>query len=939
MGPSGHRLSDRLWPAALALSAGCLASSAARCDAVTDVIPFGVCEPAPDYVLNPLPEAWRESSGLLAAVERAAAGSDEPVATRTRLLARLHHSICCYPGDLPPAEYDAIMARTRFLPPTAMANFGPRFLGDTRVWLGPGGIGDSGTSRGAQLTYSFPDDGALWGLTCSGIPTTGPNALNTQLINSFGSTQSNRVDRGREFIRSALGSWRRYANITFNEVADDNTAMTTSTTRVATRGDIRIGGIALGTTGMPLAYNALPGVAITSCSGGDMLINLSYFTPAFLTQTADNFRYFRNTMAHEFGHGLGYLHTVPCNRSKLMEPEISNQINLLTPDEIRAAIRNYGDRNGNNHTPAFAKNLGNLTTPTLRSVIEKDVGINGTAVLIPGVPPTVLSEDDYYRFTLDSAQTVTISVTLTGISPSDSAVQPPPVCSTSVVTPTPWCQGAQQGSGCDGTLAVVDAKRAGQLDLQLLQSNGSTLVAQSTTVTPGMNESITQSLAAGTYVVRVWDAGGAPLTNQVTQTYDLTVRLGTTMAPPVALAGTNSKRVRAGDVSTFIGSHNSYATEAATTISAHAWDLDGNGSFEIANQSQPEQVYLSNGTFPVTLRVTDSNGLTGSDTIQVVVSGATTTITSVSPASISQGATVPLTINGTNFRGVVSPAQVVVSGTGVSITGTPIINPLGTRITGLSAVVGGTAAVGARNITITNSDGQGSVGTGEDVLNIDSTTGAGACCGVDGSCVISADAPSCGGTFQGGGTVCVPNTCPLPTGACCAGDGSCTVQTSVACTTSGAVWQTAGSVCTPNPCPQPSVPCCSPIGVCSLVSAASCASTGGTVGMGTVCTPNPCTPTLGACCRGSTCFVSAAVQCFGPNTRFAGLGLACNTGGSATTPCCLGDYSQDGFATTADIFEYLNAWFASDLLADVNGDGSATAADIFDFLNAWFGGC
>lgn len=900
---------------------------------------MGVCEPAPAYVQTPLPENWQQSSGLLAAVERAASASDQPVATRTRLLAKLHHSICCYPGDLSPAEYDAIMARTKFLPPTAMANFGPRFQGDTRVWLGPGGIGDAGTSRGAQLTYSFPDDGTQWGLTCSGIPTVGPNALNTQLITSFGGGQPDRVDRGREFIRSALGAWRRYANITFSEVADDNTAMTTSTTRVATRGDIRVGGIALGTLGMPLAYNALPGMGITSCTGGDTLINLSYFTPGFLTQTADNFRYFRNTMAHEFGHGLGYLHSVPCNRSKLMEPEISTLINSLSSDEIRAAIRNYGDRNGDNHTPAFAKNLGNLTTPTLRSAIEKDVGINGTAVIIPGVPPTVLSEDDYYRFTLDSAQTVTISITLTGNSPSDSAVQPAPACSTSVVSPTPWCQGSQQGSGCDGTLAVIDAKRAGQLDLQLLQSNGTTLVAQSTSPTLGVNESITQSLAAGTYVIRVWDAGGAPLSNQITQTYDLTVRLGTTKAPPVALAGTNVKRVRAGEFATFIGNHNSFATEPATTITTYAWDLDGNNTFEIASQPQPELVYLSNGTFPVTLRVTDSNGLTATDTIQVVVTGATTTITSVSPAAISQGATVPITINGTNFRGVVSPSQVVVSGTGVSIIGTPIINPLGTRITGLSAVVGGTAAIGPRSITITNSDGQGSSGVGVDVLTIDATIGAGACCGSDGSCAVTQDAASCAGTFQGGGTVCTPNPCPVPTGACCAGNGSCFVQTNNDCTTSGGVWQTPGSVCSPNPCPQPSVPCCSPTGVCSLVSAATCASSGGTVAMGTVCTPNPCTPTMGACCRGSTCVVIAPVQCFGPNTRFAGLGLACNTGGSMTTPCCLADYSQDGSATAADIFEFLNGWFASDPSADINGAGGTTAADIFDFLNAWFSGC
>ncbi len=920
-----------------------LGSTAQAGDALSWLPP---CEPAPAYYFAPLPESWRRSSGLLDAVERAANRSVHPANTRVRLLAQIRGSICCYPGDLPPQEYDAIMARTKFLPPTAMLNVGPRFQGDTRVWLGAGTIGDAGTSRGAQLTISFPDDGTQWGLTCSGIPNVGPNALNTQLITTFGGSQPTRVDRGREFIRSSLAAWRRYANLTFTEVADDNTPMTTSTTRVATRGDMRIGGLALGTSGMPLAYNALPGLGVSSCSGGDALINLSYFTPGFLAQTNNNFQYFRNTMAHEFGHGLGYLHSVPCNRTKLMEPEITGQFALLMPDEIRAAIRNYGDRNGDNHTPAFARNLGNLTTPVLRSAIEKDVGINGTAVLIPGSPPTVLSEDDYYRFTLDTPQTVTITVTPTGNSPSDSATQPPPACSTSFLTPTPWCQGAQQGSGCDGMLTVVDAKRAGQLDLQLLQSNGTTLVAQSTSTTLGVVESVTQNLPAGTYVIRVWDAGGAPLSNQVTQTYDLTVRVGTSKAPPVAIAGINVKRVRAGDVATFMGNHNSYVTEPGATITSHAWDLDGNGTFEIANQTQPEITYLSNGTYPVALRVTDSNGLSALDTIQAVVWGAQTTIEGVLPIAVNQGATVPLTIDGTNFRGVVSVGQITISGAGgvggaggVSVTGTPVVNPLGTRITGLSLVVSGTAPLGPRSITITNSDGQGASGTGVDLFSVDASVGAGACCGTDGSCVISIDSSSCAGAFQGGGTACSPNPCPVPTGACCAGDGSCSLRTQNDCTNFGGVWQTPGSACSPNPCPQPSVPCCSPIGSCTLVSAASCTSGGGTIAAGTVCTPSPCAPTVGACCRGSSCTVVAAVQCFGPNTRFAGLGVACNPAGVVVTPCCLADFNQDGLPTAQDIFEFLNAWFTSDPSSDFNAMGGSTAADIFDFLNAWFAGC
>ena len=42
----------------------------------------------------------------------------------------------------------------------------------------------------------------------------------------------------------------------------------------------------------------------------------------------------------------------------------------------------------------------------------------------------------------------------------------------------------------------------------------------------------------------------------------------------------------------------------------------------------------------------------------------------------------------------------------------------------------------------------------------------GACCANDGTCeVVSRD--NCAGAYQGDGTVCDPNPCPLPTGACC----------------------------------------------------------------------------------------------------------------------------------------------------------------------------
>jgi hypothetical protein len=64
----------------------------------------------------------------------------------------------------------------------------------------------------------------------------------------------------------------------------------------------------------------------------------------------------------------------------------------------------------------------------------------------------------------------------------------------------------------------------------------------------------------------------------------------------------------------------------------------------------------------------------------------------------------------------------------------------------------------------------------------------------------------------------------------------------------------------------------------------------------------------------------------------------CNALGNNATPCCRGDFNQSGALEVQDIFDYLNAWFATFPAADFNG-GGLDVQDIFDFLNAWFGGC
>jgi spore coat protein A len=88
-----------------------------------------------------------------------------------------------------------------------------------------------------------------------------------------------------------------------------------------------------------------------------------------------------------------------------------------------------------------------------------------------------------------------------------------------------------------------------------------------------------------------------------------------------------------------------------------------------------------------------------------------------------------------------------------------------------------------------------------------STTGqTGACCATDGNCSIvnhpgnSCTAPS---TYEGGGSVCDPNTCPQPVGACCIPDASatCNEVTEASCISAGGAFEGANALCAEVSCP------------------------------------------------------------------------------------------------------------------------------------------
>lgn len=626
-----------------------------------------------------------QASARQVALEDSAAA--EQSAYLTRVTSELRSKMLCYPSNLPQEDIDRIMRENQFLPPGV---FGPpdpdRFWIDNRVWTGDGLQGPGSQATRARLTYSFPADGVTWGL--SNIAAVGPNVLNASFNSAF--TAANN-DRGREHVRQCFAAWHKLVGLDYDEVSDDGTPMDNTEARSATRGDIRVGGRAYG-TGSFLAYNGFPspmGVfGANGGGGGDMMINTSFFIAANFNDASNLYRYFRNTVAHEHGHGTGNIHSVPCNNSKLMEPFISTAFDVVQIDDRRGGGRNYGDRLSGNNSAANATNVGDLTT---RSYIARSLSTNGSA------GPNN-SNQDWFRFSLSSSQIVTITVTPTGGSYS----------------------AGQQSSSCSGTAATINALQAGNLNVALLDNTGTTNLfpAQGNVTAAGAAETISAgSLSAGTYTVQVIDVGPNAAANQTVQLYDIVIRVTGTLADPWPIAGIN-KRVAANTNCWLIGDMNSQTNETGATLNnaSYDWDSDGDGTFDTLDQPQFNRQYPSNGVYPVTLRLTDSNGRSATDTINVTVFGATASLSTVAPANGLAGSTVPVTINGVNLKSLTSASQVSVSGSGVTVVGTPVPNALGTQVTGLSFQIAGGAAATLRSVSVTNSDGSGTA-SGNATLN------------------------------------------------------------------------------------------------------------------------------------------------------------------------------------------------------------------------------
>ena len=352
-----------------------------------------------------------------------------------------------------------------------------KFIIDSR-WTSTATNG-SGLTQGTPttLTWSLPADGVI---TDNDQNPDAPNNLRSFLDTTFpGGSGSDLTQRPWfQIFDNSLGRLEELAGLTYNFITqDDGVAMRFSNIGVANvRADIRIMGKNIdGNVGAnTLAYNAFPNdgdMTIDTTNGGDF------------NNAANSFRFFRNTLMHEFMHGLGVDHVESSDANILIEPIIDASFDGPQLDDIQALQRSYGDtleKGTGNNTFATATDLGPLGSLVSIGTLGDSTSVAATDTDFVSIDDE--TDQDFYKFTVSSAGSVTINVTPRGAT---------------------YNVGPQ-----NGTQASFNSKNQSDLTVKLLGEDGVTVLQTRNAGSLGVNEVIQDFMVSspGTYFVQVTGA-------------------------------------------------------------------------------------------------------------------------------------------------------------------------------------------------------------------------------------------------------------------------------------------------------------------------------------------------------------------------------------------------------------------------------------------------
>ncbi|MDQ2985249.1 MAG: matrixin family metalloprotease [Armatimonadota bacterium] len=302
-----------------------------------------------------------------------------------------------------------------------------------------GNTGSYGTA--CRFGYSFVPDGTY-------VPNSGLGDGFSELYGLFTAQFGSQALWQLKF-RQMFDRWGELSGLEYFEVADDGAPLHFFPGQLGQRGDLRISCIPL-LEPFVLAYNFYPNV-------GDMVINstFNWATPA------NDYRFLRNVLGHEHGHGMGLAHVMPMNETKLMEPVLSTVFDGPQYDDIQGCQFLYGDVREENDEIGVATDLGMVA--------------NGTAIELLAIERPA----DRDWFLVEIPEGFALSVTAF------------PVGQTYMVGP----QGGQP--------ALRNSLRINDLRISAYQSDGVTFIGSSNSAGMGFPETLTSITRPASGVVSV----------------------------------------------------------------------------------------------------------------------------------------------------------------------------------------------------------------------------------------------------------------------------------------------------------------------------------------------------------------------------------------------------------------------------------------------------
>ena len=299
-------------------------------------------------------------------------------------------------------------------------------------------------------------------------------------------------------MESAFERWESVSGLDFTyETNDDGAGFLNTSGVTGARADIRIGGTMLDGNSGVLAAAFFPSREIVFDTNDN-----------FYNNTSDNSLRLRQVLAHEVGHLLGMAHVLDSTPSYLMEPSFIPNFDGPQLHDIMMAQWGYGDSyekaNGflGNDDFNTAIDVGTIESGVIYSIGE-DARIDFNATIAEVFPDQVdfvsiddESDVDTFRFSLEDTTLVKLDLESLGF---------------------------EYTTGPDGgTPTAFNSRARSDLSFELFDAAENSIALIDESGLQGL-ESLTQSLVAGDYFVKIYGSDNSDATEIDTQFYSFSI--------------------------------------------------------------------------------------------------------------------------------------------------------------------------------------------------------------------------------------------------------------------------------------------------------------------------------------------------------------------------------------------------------------------------------